>query len=294
MSDHRSEDIGELLEQGGIAGNISNYFSSSIMEQEMTKRNPSKPSTAPTATATATATTTTTTTVKQMTLNTNFTSRSNATTLLSSSSSGEMKRMKNRVTFPKARIKKIMQQDEEIGKIAAPVPILLSRCLELFIADLVKGTSAISKKKNAKTMSLNHFKECIESNEKFDFLREKVQHISSSSSSLSPKPGDEEEEVKPKRRRASKNELTSKEPAKKRGRKKKEPSSPREEASMLSSSSSTSPRVTPPKISLPAFATDWLQNKTTSPPATNTTNNNLREQQQSSLPSPNQISNTKR
>lgn len=46
----------------------------------------------------------------------------------------EMKRTK----FPLSRIKKIIQEDEDIGKTTSTVPVALSKALELFIEDLVK------------------------------------------------------------------------------------------------------------------------------------------------------------
>jgi hypothetical protein len=112
-----------------------------------------------------------------------------------------------------------MQADEEVGKIAASVPLLVSKCLELFIASLVDKTKEITKSKNSKTMSLAHLKECIESTEQFNFLEEKVKHI------VIPAPS--ETPTKPKRTRAPKAPKEPKDPSekktpKKRGRKKKE------------------------------------------------------------------------
>merc|ERR1712063_83198 len=73
-----------------------------------------------------------------------------------------------------ARIKKIMQSDEEGGKIAAATPILISKCLELFMQDLIENTSKITREKNSQTMSSAHLKQCINATERFDFLSEIV------------------------------------------------------------------------------------------------------------------------
>ncbi|TDG40091.1 hypothetical protein AWZ03_013486 [Drosophila navojoa] len=43
------------------------------------------------------------------------------------------KKKKYNARFPAGRIKKIMQSDEEIGKVAQAVPVIISRTLELFV-----------------------------------------------------------------------------------------------------------------------------------------------------------------
>jgi len=84
---------------------------------------------------------------------------------------------KLRPTFAMAKIKRIIQADEDIGKIAAAVPVLVSRALELFLQDLVTRSGMITKKRFANTMTPAHVKECIESEERFDFLKNKVKNI---------------------------------------------------------------------------------------------------------------------
>ena len=56
----------------------------------------------------------------------------------------------------KARIKKIMQSDEEIGKVAAAVPVVISKSLEMFMETLVKKTYDITMKRGAKTLTPSH------------------------------------------------------------------------------------------------------------------------------------------
>ncbi|KAL9451201.1 hypothetical protein AB3S75_012870 [Citrus x aurantiifolia] len=58
--------------------------------------------------------------------------------------------------FPAARIKKIMQADEDVGKIALAVPVLVSKALELFLQDLCDRTYEITLQRGAKTMSSLH------------------------------------------------------------------------------------------------------------------------------------------
>eukprot|EP00250_Pteridium_aquilinum_P006226 c16188_g1_i2 orf=387-1190(-) len=79
--------------------------------------------------------------------------------------------------FPAARIKKIMQADEEVGKIAMATPVLISKALELFLQDLCDRTYEITLRRGAKTMNSHHLKECVRSHSVFDFLRETVSRV---------------------------------------------------------------------------------------------------------------------
>ncbi|XP_005191737.2 dr1-associated corepressor homolog [Musca domestica] len=87
------------------------------------------------------------------------------------------KKKKYNARFPVGRIKKIMQSDEEVGKVAQAVPIIISRTLELFVESLLTKTLKITNSRNAKTLSTSHMKQCIMSEQRFDFLRELVRNI---------------------------------------------------------------------------------------------------------------------
>ncbi|KAL8196074.1 hypothetical protein R6Q57_025074 [Mikania cordata] len=76
--------------------------------------------------------------------------------------------------FPAARIKKIMQADEDVGKIAMAVPLLVSKALELFLQDLCDRTYEVTLQRGAKTLNSMHLKQCVQSFNVFDFLREIV------------------------------------------------------------------------------------------------------------------------
>jgi histone H3/H4 len=60
------------------------------------------------------------------------------------------------ITIFQARIKKIMQADEDVGKIALAVPVLVSKSLELFLQDLCDRTYEITLERGAKTVSSLH------------------------------------------------------------------------------------------------------------------------------------------
>ncbi|THU47921.1 hypothetical protein C4D60_Mb09t20770 [Musa balbisiana] len=72
--------------------------------------------------------------------------------------------------FPASRIKKIMQADEDVGKIALAVPILVSKALELFLQDLCDRTYEITLQRGAKTLNSLHLKQCVRTYSAYDFL----------------------------------------------------------------------------------------------------------------------------
>ncbi|KAB1251582.1 Dr1-associated corepressor [Camelus dromedarius] len=98
------------------------------------------------------------------------------------------KKKKYNARFPPARIKKIMQTDEEIGKVAAAVPVIIcilsgaarfkgARALELFLESLLKKACQVTQSRNAKTMTTSHLKQCIELEQQFDFLKDLVASV---------------------------------------------------------------------------------------------------------------------
>ncbi|KAM4611192.1 LOW QUALITY PROTEIN: dr1-associated corepressor-like, partial [Discoglossus pictus] len=70
--------------------------------------------------------------------------------------------------------KKIMQTDEELEKVAAAVPVIISRALELFLESLLKKACQVTQSRSAKTMTTSHLKQCIELEQQFDFLKDLV------------------------------------------------------------------------------------------------------------------------
>jgi hypothetical protein len=61
---------------------------------------------------------------------------------------------------------------QEVGKVAKAAPVLISKCLELLINDLVKSASKVCKSKNAATVNVNHLREAVAKESTFDFLQE--------------------------------------------------------------------------------------------------------------------------
>lgn len=88
--------------------------------------------------------------------------------------------MKNRnktTKFPVARIKKIMQKDEEVGKVAQATPIVISKALELFLQLVVDEASRVTIARGSKRVEAYHLKHAIETTEMLDFLKELVEGV---------------------------------------------------------------------------------------------------------------------
>ncbi|XP_061600263.1 dr1-associated corepressor [Cololabis saira] len=85
------------------------------------------------------------------------------------------KKRKYNVRFPPSRIKKIMQKDPEVGRMAMSVPVIISRALEMFLVSLLSKTCLITESKLSGTVSVNHMRQCIESERLFHFLKDMVE-----------------------------------------------------------------------------------------------------------------------
>ncbi|XP_054913307.1 dr1-associated corepressor [Poeciliopsis prolifica] len=79
---------------------------------------------------------------------------------------------KYNVRFPPGRIKKIMQKDTEVGRIAVAVPVIIARALEMFLKSLLTKTCLITQAKFNNIVSVAHMKQCIESEKLFHFLKD--------------------------------------------------------------------------------------------------------------------------
>ncbi|TFY77153.1 hypothetical protein EWM64_g6858 [Hericium alpestre] len=88
--------------------------------------------------------------------------------------------MKNRnktTKFPVARIKKIMQKDEEVGKVAQATPIVISKALELFLQMIIGESSRVTTSRGSKKVEAYHLKHAVETTEMLDFLKEIVENV---------------------------------------------------------------------------------------------------------------------
>ncbi|KAG2052370.1 histone-fold-containing protein, partial [Suillus hirtellus] len=88
-----------------------------------------------------------------------------------------MKTKNKQTKFPVARIKKIMQKDEEVGKVAQATPVVISKALELFLAMIVEEAAKVTIERGAKKVEAYHLKHAIETTEMLDFLKEIVESV---------------------------------------------------------------------------------------------------------------------
>lgn len=82
-----------------------------------------------------------------------------------------------RTKFPTARIKRIMQADEEVGKVAQQTPIAVGKALELFMIQLVTKSAEVARDKNSKRVTPAMLKAVVEADDQWDFLREIVSKV---------------------------------------------------------------------------------------------------------------------
>lgn len=79
--------------------------------------------------------------------------------------------------FPTARIKRIMQADEEVGKVSQQTPIAVGKALEMFMVALVTKSADVARTKNSKRVTAQMLKQVVESDDQWDFLRDIVKKI---------------------------------------------------------------------------------------------------------------------
>ncbi|KOS15368.1 dna polymerase epsilon subunit dpb3 [Malassezia pachydermatis] len=79
--------------------------------------------------------------------------------------------------FPIARIKRIMQADEDVGKVAQATPVVISKALELFMQDIVASAVEQTRKTGGKRVAPYHLKRAALTIETFDFLKDIVEKV---------------------------------------------------------------------------------------------------------------------
>lgn len=79
---------------------------------------------------------------------------------------------KRKTRFPLSRIKKIMHQNEDVGKAAVTVPVVLSKALELFFEQIVGKLAERADKRGSKKIVMQDFKDVVDGNtEIYSFLK---------------------------------------------------------------------------------------------------------------------------
>ncbi|KAJ9192857.1 transcriptional regulator family: Histone-like TF [Paecilomyces variotii] len=101
--------------------------------------------------------------------------------------------------FPVARIKRIMQADEDVGKVAQVTPIAVSKALELFMISLVTKAAQEAKDRNSKRVTAAHLKQAVAKDEVLDFLADIIAKVPDQHSRKHDDDGSDQNEGKRKR-----------------------------------------------------------------------------------------------
>jgi histone H3/H4 len=70
-----------------------------------------------------------------------------------------------------ARLKRLLQEDEDVGRVSKAAPVLISKAIELFITDVILQSSSCATSKKRKIITPEDIQEAVQLNDKFDFLR---------------------------------------------------------------------------------------------------------------------------
>jgi hypothetical protein len=92
--------------------------------------------------------------------------------------------------FPVARIKRIMQADDDVGKVAQVTPVVVSKALELFMISLVTKAAAEAKARSSKRVTAAHLKQAVQKDVQFDFLSEIVSKVADAPAAADKHDGD--------------------------------------------------------------------------------------------------------
>ena len=99
-----------------------------------------------------------------------------------------MKKRNPTVRFSATHIKKMMQVDEDIGKMSHAVPAMVGKAVELFSTILVQKAGDITNQRGAKTLTQEHVATVIKQDPRFDFLVDLVKGIGQDTLSDSDRP----------------------------------------------------------------------------------------------------------
>lgn len=100
-----------------------------------------------------------------------------------------MGRRRGTSAFPVARIKKMMQADDEVGKIATVTPMLVAKALECMMELVISEASHVAIERRSRTVQPLHLKSSVMRNDSCDFLRHVFDGIEGSLDTM-PSPPD--------------------------------------------------------------------------------------------------------
>ncbi|VDO39457.1 unnamed protein product [Haemonchus placei] len=88
-----------------------------------------------------------------------------------SSSAGPIRRRRfSTAKIQPTRIKKVMQSDEEIGRMVASVPVAIGRAMEHFAEKFLQAAAQATQMSNSRTLTPAHMKQAMMANRHFHFL----------------------------------------------------------------------------------------------------------------------------
>lgn len=80
---------------------------------------------------------------------------------------------KKKTRFPISRVKKLIQQNDDIGKTSVTVPVVLSKSIELFFSQLIEKMVESAKSRKSTKIQIQDFKEVVQENQThYSFLNE--------------------------------------------------------------------------------------------------------------------------
>lgn len=80
---------------------------------------------------------------------------------------------KKKTRFPISRVKKLIQQNDDIGKTSITVPVVLSKSIELFFGQLIERMVESAKARKSTKIQIQDFKEVVQENQSYySFLNE--------------------------------------------------------------------------------------------------------------------------
>jgi hypothetical protein len=86
-----------------------------------------------------------------------------------------MKKNQSDLVFAPLKVKKVIQDNKEIGKVANMTPYVISKSLEYFMKDLINDACVISKECKNNIITPEHLKAAIIKNESLSFLIKEIQ-----------------------------------------------------------------------------------------------------------------------
>lgn len=94
-----------------------------------------------------------------------------STVNIPSSSAGPIRRRRfSTAKIQPTRIKKVMQSDEEIGRMVASVPVAIGRAMEHFAEKFLQAAAQATQLSNSRTLTPVHMKQAMMANQHFHFL----------------------------------------------------------------------------------------------------------------------------